>query len=98
MKEPASTVITKLADGKEEESPNPLHSIWIKEDQQVLGYLLNNLSKEVLVQVTAITHAHNLWTALAHMFSSTSISRINNIRIALANAQKGQQSVAAYFA
>ena len=60
MKEPASTVITKLADGKEQSSPNPLYSIWIREDQQVLGYLLNNFSKEVLVQVTTITNAHNL--------------------------------------
>lgn len=89
VKEPTRTVISKAADGKEETSPNPLHPIWVREDQQVLGYLLNNLSKEVLVQVTSITHGHDLSTALASMFSSTSMSRINNIRIALANAQQG---------
>uniref|UniRef100_A0A453H439 Retrotransposon Copia-like N-terminal domain-containing protein n=1 Tax=Aegilops tauschii subsp. strangulata TaxID=200361 RepID=A0A453H439_AEGTS len=49
-------VISKDKDGKET-IPNPLHAVWFREDQQVLGYLLNNLSKEVLVQVTSIAHA-----------------------------------------
>ena len=52
----------------------------------------------MLIAVTAVTTAHALWTALAGMFSSQSLSRVNNIRTALINAQKGNQSVAAYFA
>ena len=32
------------------------------------------------------------------MFASVSLSRVNNIRASLTNAQKGQQSVASYFA
>uniref|UniRef100_A0A453SVN4 Retrotransposon gag domain-containing protein n=1 Tax=Aegilops tauschii subsp. strangulata TaxID=200361 RepID=A0A453SVN4_AEGTS len=70
----------------------------VQEDQQVLGYLLSTLSKEVLVAVTAITTACELWVALAGMFSSQSLSRVKNIRTALINAQKGNQSVASYFA
>ena len=70
----------------------------MREDQQVLGYLLNNLTKEVLVQVTAITTARELWTALSGMFSSQSLSRVNNIRTSLVNAQKGNKTVATYFA
>ena len=96
--EPAKLVVSKDKDGKEETIPNPLHAVWFREDQQLLGYLLNNLSKEVLVQVTSIAHARELWTALASMFPSTSLSRINNIRAALTNAQKGTQSVATFFA
>ena len=98
MPEPAKVVVSKDKDGKKETIPNPLHSVWIREDQQVLGYLLNNLSKEVLVQVTSIAHAHELWTTLASMFSSTSLSRVNIICASLTNTQKGQQSVASYFA
>ena len=97
MPEPARLVVTKDKEGKEETSLNPLHPIWMREEQQVLGYLLNNLSKEVLVQVTTIDHAQDLWTALANMFSSQSLSRVNNIRVALANAQKGTQPVAGFF-
>ena len=92
MAEPAEFAVGKDKDGKEETIPNPLHAVWFREDQQVLGYLLNNLSKEVLVQVTSITHACELWTAPTSMFTSTSLSRINNIRAALTNAQKGTQS------
>lgn len=71
--EPARLLVTKDKDGKESSTPNPLHPIWVQEDQQVLGYLLNNLSKEVLVQVTAITTSPALWAALAGMFSSQSL-------------------------
>ncbi|KAE8766739.1 hypothetical protein D1007_61972 [Hordeum vulgare] len=89
MSEPARLLITKDKDGKENSEPNPLHPIWVREDQQVLGYLFNNLTKEVLVQVTSITTARALWVALAGMFSAQSISRVNNIRTAFINAQKG---------
>uniref|UniRef100_A0A453K7B4 Retrotransposon Copia-like N-terminal domain-containing protein n=1 Tax=Aegilops tauschii subsp. strangulata TaxID=200361 RepID=A0A453K7B4_AEGTS len=54
LPEPAKLIVTKDKDGKEDTSPNPLHPVWIHEEQHVLGYLLNNLSKEVLVQVTTI--------------------------------------------
>ena len=68
------------------------------ENHQVLGFLLSNLSKEVLVTVTTVTTAHALWTTLAGMYSSQSLSRVNNIRTSLINTQKGNQSAAAYFA
>ena len=54
--EPAKLLVT-VNEGKETSSPNPLHPIWVREDQQVLGYLLNNLTKEVLVTVTTVTTA-----------------------------------------
>lgn len=96
--EPAKLLAAKDKDGKETFQPNPLHPIWVREDQQVLGYLLSNLSKEVLLMVTTITTAQPLWTTLAGMYSSQSLSRINNIRTSLINAQKGNQSATAYFA
>lgn len=38
--EPTRLHVTKDKDGKESSAPNPLHPIWVREDQQVLGYLL----------------------------------------------------------
>ena len=73
---PAKVLISKDATGKETTGPNPFHPLWVREDQQVLGYLLQNHSKEVLVTVTTITTARDLWVALASMFSSQSLSRV----------------------
>jgi len=95
--EPAQLLVT-TKEGKETSTPNPLHPIWVREDQQVLGYLLSNLTKEVLLTVTTVTTAGALWTTLAGMYSLQSVSRINNIRTSLINAQKGNLSVASYFA
>nr|XP_044378684.1 uncharacterized protein LOC123101172 [Triticum aestivum] len=47
--------------------------------------------------MVSVESAHSAWTALKNMFSSQSRSRINNLRIALANTQKGNQSVPVYF-
>ncbi|KAE8778612.1 ABC transporter C family member 10 [Hordeum vulgare] len=59
--EPAKFLVAKDKDGKETAEPNPLHPIWVREDQQVLDYLLNNLTQEILIAVTAVTSAHALW-------------------------------------
>ena len=95
--EPTRLLVT-TKDGNETSSPNSLHPIWVREDQQVLGYLLNNLTREVLLTVTTVTTAGVLWTMLAGMFPSQSASRINNIRTSLINAQKGNLFVTSYFA
>ena len=63
--EPAKLQAAKDKDGKDTFVPNPLHPIWVREDPQVLGFLLSNLSKEVLVTVTTVTTAQALWTTLA---------------------------------
>ena len=74
---------------------NPAFALWEAQDQEILGYLLNSLSKEVLIQVAALTSSKAVWDAIGSMFTSTSRSRINNLRIALANGRKENKTVAA---
>ena len=93
--EPARLLVT-TKEGKEVSSPNPLHPIWVREDQQVLGYLLNNLTREVLLTVTTVTTAGALWTMLAGMFSSQSASRINTSRTTSETPQMGTRCFASW--
>lgn len=95
---PEITVEKKVGDDLVKESVNnPAYSQWIAHDQQVLGYLLSTLSREVLVQVAHLESARQVWTAINEMFSSQSKARIIQIRAQLARELKGDSSAAAYF-
>jgi hypothetical protein len=52
--------------------PNPEHEDWVAKDQQVLNYLLSNLSKEVLSQVSHTETVAEAWTAIKAIFASQS--------------------------
>lgn len=94
---PPAATITVTTDSGSQETINPAYAQWVAQDQQVLGFLLNSLSKEVLTQVASIATAVQLWAALEQMFSSQSRARIINIRMAMANMQKGNMTAAEYF-
>ena len=95
---PAAEVIQKGADGKDEKVPNPALEDWEAVDQQVLGYLLSLVSKDVLTQVATSTTAAEAWKTIEDMFASQTRARSVNIRIALATTKKENSSVAEYFA
>lgn len=65
-------------------------------DQQVLGYLLSFLSKEILTQVVTMKTAAQAWRAIEDMFASQISARVVNTRLTLATAQKGNTDVAEY--
>ncbi|KAE8770285.1 hypothetical protein D1007_57977 [Hordeum vulgare] len=94
---PDEKLVSTDKEGKEVAVPNPAYAIWLSQDQVVLGYLLNSLSKEALISVAALESAQEVWKALGNMFASASRARINNLRSSLVNAQKGSQTAAAFF-
>ena len=94
---PKMVEVTK-ADKTTAQEPNPLYGPWIAKDQQVLSYLLNSMSPEILAQVVGRDSTFELWTTINNLFASQSQSRITNLRIAITNTKKGTMSSSAYMA
>lgn len=89
---------TSPASGKKlEPEPNPDYEKWVAQDQQVLSFLFNSLSKEVFAQVSTSTMAAEVWAAIQGLHASQSRARVISTRMALATASKGASSVADYF-
>lgn len=76
--------------------PNPEYAQWVAADQQVLGYMMSSLSRDVLAQVVTVSTAAQLWKALEEMFSSRIRARAINTRIALSTTKKGNMTVNEY--
>ena len=95
---PPKTVEIAKADKTTAIEPNPLYGPWIAKDQQVLSYLLNSLTPEILAQVIGKESTLDLWTALTTIFAAQSQSRITNLRIAISNTKKGNMSSNAFIA
>lgn len=91
-----TTMIKETKDGKEVEVSNPAYEEWVATDQQVLGYLISNMSSSIQSQLTACKTAAETWRAVEGMFSSMTRARAVNTRIALATMKKGNLSMAEY--
>jgi hypothetical protein len=79
-----------------EDVPNHAYLQWRAQEQQVLSYLLTFVSREVLVQVTALPTAAKVWRHIDSAFASRSCARVINTRMALATTQKGPSSAVEY--
>lgn len=77
-------------------APSLAYVVWLARDQQVLCYLLNSLSKDMLTQVVGMEHAYKVWAAIGAMSSSQSRSWVMNLWITLSNTKKGAMSTASY--
>jgi hypothetical protein len=77
---------------------NPEYASWVARDQQVLSYLLSNMTRDVMAQVAMAKIAAELWTAVEEIYSFQSRVRSVNTRIALATTKKGNSTASEYLA
>jgi hypothetical protein len=61
----------------------PAYVSWITRDQQVVSYLVNSLSEDILSTVYGLVHAAEVWRSLHALYSSQSKSRVSTLRGAL---------------
>jgi hypothetical protein len=73
---PKKTVKIEDKEGKKLRVENTEYAAWYMRDQQVLRFLLNSVSPEILAHVTGLDTAAGVWTALKELVSSQSRSRI----------------------
>lgn len=95
-KPPAKISVT--VDGATNKTANPAYDDWEATDQQVLGFLLSSLTREVLMQVSTCETAAEAWSAIEGMYSTHTRARCINTRFALTNTKKGNMTTPEYFA
>jgi K+-sensing histidine kinase KdpD len=99
-KAPAEKVHMAKKSGKEEgeaeEESNPAFKLWKAQEQQVLSYLLTSVSHDVLVQISTLSSAADVWKHIKSAFASQSRAWVINTRMTLATTQKGSLTVAEY--
>jgi hypothetical protein len=79
-----------------DKEPNPAYATWLAQDQQVFGYIVNSLSKEMMKQVSHYNTSVSLWKALEELCASQTRARVVNTHIALATTMKGTMSIDEY--
>jgi hypothetical protein len=61
LPEPKKEIKTTDKDEIEVKIPNPEHMRWVAQDQSVLGFLVRNMSKEVLTQMVGLRTFAAVW-------------------------------------
>ena len=94
---PPTKLEVEKADKTKEIIDNPEYEKWLAKDQQLLSYLLNSMTREVLDQVVMLESSAEVWSAIEGMYSARSSARVTNLRMQLSSCKKGEMSAAAYF-
>jgi hypothetical protein len=76
---------------------NPVYDVWYAQDQQLLSFLLNSVTKEVFGHITIKASAGGAWRVITGMFASQSRARIAHLRSKLASTRKGDLTCTTYF-
>jgi histone deacetylase 1/2 len=94
---PPKTLDAEDADKNKITVPNPAYSAWLARDQQVLRFLLNSLSPDILSHVLDVHSTADAWKTITAMFSSASRSKVQHLRDRLNNTKKLSLTADEYF-
>jgi hypothetical protein len=94
---PPTTVELIYKDGKKTVASNLESKRWMAQDQQLLSYILNSLTSDILAQVAMLTSSAPVWEVLETMHSTQFRARITNLRMQLVTCKKGSMTATTYF-
>jgi hypothetical protein len=93
---PEKEMTVKDKDGVETKIPNPDYGRWVAQDQSVLGFLVRNMSREVLTQMVGLRTSAAVWKAVTEMFASQSQARVVQLRTRLNQCRKENKTGQVY--
>jgi hypothetical protein len=94
---PTETLEVEDANKQKTTITNPAYAAWIARDQQVLRWLVNALSPDVLAHVVELESSAETWTAINTHISASSKSRVQHLRTALVETKKGDMTADKFF-
>lgn len=80
--------ITVTKDGKEEQITNVARYLRYAQQQQVEGFLMGSLSREILAQVVTLQTPAEVWASIHATFAAQTQAQAINTRIELRNLKK----------
>jgi hypothetical protein len=86
---PSATIRTEPPDKTTKSKDNPISVVWYAHNQQLLSFLLNSVTKEVLGQVATETSTAGMWHTILGMFASQSRVCIVHLRSKLSRTRRG---------
>ena len=95
---PPEEIEVEDTNGKKIKVENSSYVTWIMRDQQVLRYILNSVSPEVLSHVIGLETSAEVWKAIEELTNTQSRSRTQQLRSTLNDTKKGALSAEQYFA
>jgi hypothetical protein len=88
----------EIAKKEGEKVANLDYEDWHARDQQVFGYILASVSKDIFVRIATTKTVAGAWNILVEQFTSQTRACAISTRMALANTRKGTMIVAEYLA
>ncbi|XP_075478953.1 uncharacterized protein LOC142519815 [Primulina tabacum] len=82
---------------KPADSETNLLSAWVRNNNNVISWLLNSVSKDISASILFAESAEDIWNDLKDRFQQSNGPRIFQIRKDLINLRQGQDSVSVYF-
>ena len=63
-------ILTITKDGKEEQIANFANTLWYAQQQQLQGFFMGSLSRDILAQVATLQTSAKVWRAIHAMFAA----------------------------
>ncbi|KAF3784947.1 hypothetical protein EJ110_NYTH24920 [Nymphaea thermarum] len=76
---------------------NPAFLEWHRGDQLLLSWIISLLSEIVHSQVVGLDLSYKVWITIKHFYAAQSRAKVQQLKSALQNLEKGNESITAYF-